>query len=63
MYKLNNTEISENRMIGLIDDLAMFPLNDADINFSMADRKKKYLTELNENKEIKLTDTLKILLK
>lgn len=62
MYKLNDTEISESRMLELVDDLAMFPLNDADIILSIEDRKKKYLAELNENKELKLSDTLKILL-
>lgn len=62
MYKLNNTEISENRMLELVDDLAMFPLNDADINLPIVDRKKKYLAELNEKKELKLSDSLKLLL-
>lgn len=62
MYKLNDTEISESRMLELVDDLAMFPINDADISFSIEDRKKKYLAELNENKELKLSDMLKILL-
>lgn len=62
MYKLNDTEISESRMLELVDDLAMFPINDADISLSIEDRKKKYLAELNENNELKLSNTLKILL-
>lgn len=61
MYKLNDTEISESRMLELVDDLAMFPINDADISLSIEYRKKKYLAELNENKELKLSDTLKII--
>lgn len=62
MYKLNDAEISESKMLELIDDLAMFPFNDADISLSIEDRKKKYFAKLNENKELELSDMLKILL-
>lgn len=58
MYKLNNNEISEVRAIELIEDLAMFSLDHADIEISIEERKEKYREKLAKTGELKLSDSL-----
>lgn len=58
MYKLNNNEISEARAIELIEDLAMFPLDHADTEISIEERKEKYFGKLTETGELKLSESL-----
>lgn len=58
MYKLNEEKITKARAEELITDLAMFPLDSADLELSSEDRVKKYTTILNDSKKLKLSDTL-----
>lgn len=60
MYKLNETEISESKANELIEDLAMFPYEQKDIELPVADRIAKYKSALEKDKVLKLSDALMI---
>lgn len=58
MFKLNNTEITKDKAIEYIDDLAMFPQNEEDMHLNVANRKEKYLDMLEKRVPISITNTL-----
>lgn len=58
MYTLNGEQITEARMTELVEDLAMFPYDKADIELPIKSRVEKYLAILKDGKELKLSDTL-----
>jgi len=60
MYKLNSEEISEARMLELIDDLSMFPYDPSDVGITIDERKQKYLSELESRGDLKISDALMI---
>ena len=60
MYKLNDKEITKEKVDELIDDLALFPYDAEDYNLSTSERKIKYEEEFKKQKSLIIAENLKI---
>ena len=58
MYALNGKEVSQDRATELINDLAAYPIDSADLEMSQAQRAAKYADELHSTGGLRIAAAL-----